>query len=273
MDHRRAVSALASDLGVLADVIGASGTEAGPLKLQLRGPLSLAATVSLHHGEKILSDAGARRDLAESLADGAAGHLRDLRRVTGAGPLAVVIEEPEAAAILEGTIPTASGYRTLRAMPRHEATGHWAALVHGLRDAGAETVVLSPGPGFPSAPTAGGTTWGDLVGDALAAGFDTLMLGAGADMGAWERMAELVDEGGQLWLEAIDPLGVLPGVNATVERIHRPFRMIGMPDAQLGALTLLPAPGLEQTTPETVRRVLYRLTQTADALDQLRVGG
>lgn len=258
---------------MLADVIGASGTKAGPLKLQLRGPLSLAATVSLHHGEKILSDAGARRDLAESLADGAAGHVRDVQRVTGAGPLTVVIEEPEAAAVLEGTIPTASGYRTLRAVPRHEATAHWAELVHSLRDAGAGTVVLSPGPGFPSAPTSGGTTWRALVGDALAAGFDTLVMESGADIGAWERMAELVDGGGQLWLEALDPLAELPGVTAAVERIHRPLRMIGVPDAHLGALTLLPGPGLEQTTPETVRRVLHRLTQTADALDQLRVGG
>lgn len=273
LDHRRAVSALSSDLGVLADVIGAAGSAAGPLKLQLRGPLSLAAAISLHHGEKVLSDAGARRDLAASLADGASGHLRHVQRSTGAGPLTVVVEEPDSAAVLGGNVPTASGYQSLRAVARHEATGHWAVLVQALRDAGAETVVLSPGAGFPSSPRSGGTTWRDLVDDALAAGFDTVVLTGGADMGAWERMAELIDQDGQLFLETLDPAADVPGVTAAVERIHRPLQMIGVPDSQLGALTLLPAAGLEHTSPDTVRRVLHRLTQTADALDQLRVGG
>ncbi len=272
-DHRRAVSALSSDVGVLADVIGEAGVPAGALKLQLLGPLSLAAAVSLHHGEKVLSDAGARRDLAESLADGAAGHLRHVQRATGSAPLSVVVEDGDSAGVLGGTIPTASGYQSLRALPRHEATGQWAGLVRGLRDAGAETVVLRPGTGFPSTRTTGGTTWRELVGDALAAGFDTVMLPFNADVGAWERMAELVDQGGDLWVEALAPGVDLPGVTEAVQRIHRPWQMIGVPDAQLGALTLLPAPGLERGTPEAVRRTLHRLTQTADALDQLRVGG
>ncbi|WP_372697924.1 hypothetical protein [Arthrobacter sp. JSM 101049] len=272
LDHRRAASALATDLGVLADVVGEAGTATGALKLQLRGPLSLAAGITLHHGEKILSDAGARRDLGDSLADGAAAHLRDVARVTGAGPLDVVVEEPDTAGVLGGTIPTASGYRSLRAVPRHEAGNRWSALVAALRGAGAETVVLSPGRGFASTP-ATGTTWRDVIDDALAAGFDTVSLPADADRPAWERCAELVDAGGQLWLEAIDPLRDLPGVTAAVDTVHRPFRLLGLPDASLGALTLLPAPGLEETTPQTVRRVLHRLTQAADALDQLRTGG
>lgn len=272
LDHRRAVAALATDLGVLADVVGETGSAAGALKLQLRGPLSLAAGITLHHGEKILSDAGARRDLGESLADGAAAHLRDVVRVTGAYPLTVVVEEPEAAAVLGGTIPTASGYQSLRAVPRHEAVDRWSALVSAVRGAGAETVVLSPGRGFAST-AATGTTWPDVIDDGLAAGFDTVCLTADADRSAWERCAELVDGGRQLWLEPIDPLRELPGVTAAVDTVHRPFRMLGLPDASMGALTLLPAPGLEETTPGTVRRVLHRITQVADALDQLRSGG
>ena len=272
LDHRRAASALATDLGVLADVVGEAGSAAGALKLQLRGPLSLAAAITLHHGEKILSDAGARRDLAASLADGAAAHLRDVDRVTGAAPLVVVVEEPETAAVLGGTIPTASGYRSLRAVARHEALDRWSGLVAALRAAGAETVVLSPGRGFASTASAG-TTWPDVINDGLSAGFDTVCLPADADRSAWERCAELVDGGGQLWLEAIDPLRELPGVTAAVDTVHRPFRTLGLPDAALGALTLLPAPGLEETTPDTVRRVLHRITQLADALDQLRTGG
>ena len=270
LDHRRAVSALATDLGVLADVIGAAGSDPGALKVQLRGPLSLSAGISLHHGEKVLSDAGARRDLAESLADGAAKHLQDVQRVTGAGPLTVVVEEPAAAAVLGGAVPTASGYRTLRAVDRQEAGKHWKVLVQGLRDAGAETIVLAPGTGFPG----GGPSWPELITESLAVGFDTVCLdGQRADMAAWERCAELVDQGGQLWLETLDPEQELPGVTAAVEAVHRRFRMMGLPDALLGAVTLMPARGLEETTPETTRRVLRRITQTADALDQVRLGG
>ena len=42
----------------------------GPLKLQLTGPWTLAATVELPRGDKVLADHGARRDLAEALALG-----------------------------------------------------------------------------------------------------------------------------------------------------------------------------------------------------------
>ncbi|MGO2533034.1 hypothetical protein [Arthrobacter rhombi] len=269
-DYRRAVSALGTDLGVLGDVIGTAGNAPGALKVQLRGPLSLSAGISLHHGEKILSDVGARRDLADSLADGAVKHVHDVQRVTGATPLTVVVEEPEAAAVLGGAVPTASGYRNLRAVDRQEAAKHWKGLVQGLREAGAETVVLAPGTGFP----AGGPSWPELITDSLAAGFDTVCLdGQRAELAAWERCAELVDQGGQLWLETLNPEQELLGVKAAVQAVHRRFRMLGLPDALLGAVTLMPAPGLETTTPETTRRVLRRITQTAEALDQVRLGG
>ncbi|MGP9661296.1 hypothetical protein [Arthrobacter sp. AOP36-C1-22] len=269
LDHRRAVSALGTDLGVMADVVGAAGTDPGALKLQLRGPLSLAAGISLHQGEKILSDAGARRDLADSLAEGAARHLQDVRRVTGASALTVVVEEPGAAAVLGGAVPTASGYRSLRAVDRQEAGRHCKVLVEALHQAGAETVILAPGTGFPG----GGPSWPELITEALAVGFDTICLHGRADIAAWERCAELLDQGGRLWLETLDPGQELPGVSAAVETVHRHFRRMGLPDALLGALTLMPAPGLEATTPETTRRVLRRLTRTADALDQVRLGG
>ena len=67
LDQRRARSLLAEDLDVLEEL--ADGYT-GPLKLQLTGPWTLAATVELPRGDKVLADHGARRDLAEALAMG-----------------------------------------------------------------------------------------------------------------------------------------------------------------------------------------------------------
>ena len=65
LDQRRARSLLLQDLDVLEEL--ADGYT-GPLKLQLTGPWTLAATVELPRGDKVLADHGARRDLAEALA-------------------------------------------------------------------------------------------------------------------------------------------------------------------------------------------------------------
>ncbi len=67
LDQRRARALLREDLDVLEEF--ADGY-VGPLKLQVTGPWTLAATVELPRGDKVLADHGARRDLAEALAYG-----------------------------------------------------------------------------------------------------------------------------------------------------------------------------------------------------------
>ena len=52
------------------------------------------------------------------------------------------IEEPDAAAVLNGTLPTASGYRTLRSVPAAELRGWWTELAEALHGAGAVEVVI-----------------------------------------------------------------------------------------------------------------------------------
>lgn len=265
-DHRRAVSALSTDLSVLADLIGESHAPAGAVKLQLRGPLTLAASVSLHSGERALSDVGARRDLADSLAAGAAGHIADVVRGTGCEAPVVVVEEPDAADVLTGSIPTASGYRTLRSIGRQETQRAWSTLVGALKAAGAGSVILAPGFRTGSGPG----TARELFDDGAAAGFDGMYVsGAGLDVPAWERCAELVEQEGELWLGLLDPRRTIPGVKDAAERIRRPWRQLGLADARLGALTVLPDGGLADTSPDLVRQLVTRLTQTTDALNQL----
>ena len=84
-DFRRAASALATDINVLADVAGAEENPATEIKVQLVGPLSLAAGLHLHNGERALLDYGARRDLAASLAAGVGGFLSRVAALAAAG--------------------------------------------------------------------------------------------------------------------------------------------------------------------------------------------
>ena len=82
-DLARARSMLASDLDVLEEVLQGF---TGPVKIQLCGPWTLAATLELTRTMNVaLSDPGAVADLTASLAEGAAAHAADVaKRVPGA---------------------------------------------------------------------------------------------------------------------------------------------------------------------------------------------
>ncbi|MFC0247931.1 hypothetical protein ACFFIO_05390 [Citricoccus parietis] len=145
MDHRRAVSALTTDRHALTDVAGESGVDLEDLLVRVTGPLTLSAELWLPGGERSLSDHGARRDVAQSLAAGLAAHVRAVRSQTGAERLTVVLDEPRAAAVLSGALPTASGYRTVRSLPRSEVRDAWTLVAQAVLDAGAAGIVLAPG--------------------------------------------------------------------------------------------------------------------------------
>ncbi|MGH3357643.1 MAG: methionine synthase, partial [Nocardioidaceae bacterium] len=71
IDHQRSVSLLGEDLDALEEhTQGYSGA----LKVQVVGPWTLAAAVERPRGDKVLGDHGARRELAQSLAEGVREH-------------------------------------------------------------------------------------------------------------------------------------------------------------------------------------------------------
>src|SRR5882757_7954111 len=113
-DSRRAVSFLDEDLDALEE---RGQRYTGAIKVQVAGPWTLAATVELRHGDKALSDAGACREIAASLADGLRGHVAEVRkRLPGADLIVVQLDEPALPAALRGGVPTASGFGKLAAV-------------------------------------------------------------------------------------------------------------------------------------------------------------
>lgn len=261
-DLIRAKSALSTDINVLADVAGVEERTAGEFKVQMRGPLSLAAGLHLHHGERALIDYGARRDIASSLAAGVGEHLGRIATAVPGARLVVQIDEPDIASVLAGTIPTSSGYRTLRSVGRAEVTELWRVVIDATRTAGAAEIVVS----VPE----------------IEAPFESI-LAAGADGIAvplkaltsrqWEQLAGAAEAGKRLWVGALQvENGALPKAADVVENVWRPWQQLGLQAPLLSTLRVTPSAGLASHTPSTATAVLTRLTQVADGLNQLAMG-
>jgi hypothetical protein len=262
-DMVRAKSALSTDINVLADIAGEEDRAADEFKVQLRGPLSLAAGLHLHNGERVLIDYGARRDVAASLAAGVGAHLAKVAAAVPGARLVVQLDEPDIASVLAGTIPTSSGYRTLRSVAGQEVTELWRVVIDALREAGAAEVAIA----VPE----------------IEAPFERI-LAAGADAIAvplralttrqWEQLAEAVESGKRLWAGALqaDAPGGMPKTSEVVESVRRPWQQLGLPLAALGTVRVTPSGGLESLSPAAATEVLTRLTQVADGLNQLALG-
>ncbi len=234
IDHRRARSLLAQDLDVLEDL--AQGY-AGPFKIQVAGPWTLAATVEKPRGDKVLSDLGARRDLAQALAEGVRVHLADLRRRVPGATLVLQLDEPALPSVLGGAVPTSSGFSRHRSVKPPEAA---EALGWVLEAAGeTATVVHCCAADVPI----------DLLRRAGSGGIsvDLAVLGAAAI----DELGSALDEGAQVLLGVVPSSGEQPpSTKATVERVLRLLDMIGFEPAEVSAqLVLTPSCGLAAASP------------------------
>ena len=114
---------LSADLDALEEV--ADGYP-GPLKIQVCGPWTLAATIELIRSQDpALADPGAVADLTASLAEGLAAHVAEVRQRVPGARIVVQFDEPGLPAVIAGNVPTAS---RLNRLPVPEA----ADLENGL---------------------------------------------------------------------------------------------------------------------------------------------
>jgi methionine synthase II (cobalamin-independent) len=216
---------------------------AGPLKVQVTGPLTLAAAVERPRGDKMLADHGARRDLAEVLAAGLATHLADLNRRFPGVDLHVQVDEPAMRSVIEGTIPTASGWATHRRVDPPEADVLLRHLVEVIAAAGAVPVLHSCGPDVPV----------DLLrGLGFAAISFDLSLTRPDDV--W---AEALDSGVALWP------GVIPAADGPLDRdailgrVEEFFNRLGFDgEATTELLVVTPTCGLAGASPRHAQAAL-----------------
>jgi len=248
VDQRRARSLLAQDLDVFEEHLQ---EWEGPVKVQVAGPWTLAATVERPRGDKVLADHGARRDLAQALAEGLRGHVADLRRRLPGSELTVQVDEPALPAVLAARVPTASGFGRHRTVPPPAAEAALADVFNAVREGGATPAVHCCASDVPVAllVAAGATAVSVDLTAIAASGFDPL--------------AELVEQGGTAYLGVVDPLDPVSGT----EKVLRFLDMVGLdPDEVAARLVVTPNCGLAGADPDGARTALRRSRETAAAL-------
>ncbi|WP_460745558.1 methionine synthase [Nocardiopsis oceani] len=145
-DLARAGSFLSYDLDALTE--HAHDYE-GTFKIQLAGPWTMAASVELRNGQRLVSDPGAHRDLAESHLEGALAHLAEVRRRVPGARIIVQVDEPSLPSVLLGSLPTASGFGVLPAVDRIQVEAVLRTLFAALTEAGAVPAAHCCAPGAP----------------------------------------------------------------------------------------------------------------------------
>ncbi|MEV0221528.1 methionine synthase [Streptomyces sp. NPDC050704] len=250
-DTKRAWSWLGEDLDALEEFT--QGYE-GPLKVQAVGPWTLAAALELRNGEVVLSDPGARRDLAGSLAEGLRTHLDEVRRRVPGADVVLQLDEPSLVAVLRGHVRSASGYRTHGPVDRQAVEAVLRDVIGVHR--GGPVVVHSCAPDVPFAllRRAG----------AAAVSFDFALLTERDD----DTIGEAVEGGTKLFA------GVVPGTDSplsdpagSVMGVRSLWRRLGLsPGLLTDAVTVTPACGLAGASPEYARRALAHCARAARSL-------
>lgn len=94
--------------------------KADTVKVQLAGPLTLAAEIEMANGHRMITDPGALRDLTDALLEVCVGHRRDVERRFGKSVLQ--LDEPRLPEVVAGTLQGATDFETIRAIPEPEET-------------------------------------------------------------------------------------------------------------------------------------------------------
>jgi hypothetical protein len=184
-DVRRSRSLLREDLDAFEEVLQGF---TGSVKLQVCGPVTLAATVELRGGDALASDPAAVRDVAASLAEGVGQHVDELHRRLAGVEVVLQLDEPALPAATGGAIPRPSGWGTHQPVPGEVARSALSVVLQAAEGAGASTVVHC---------CASDPDWSVLTrsgADALSLDVDALDLAAHAS-----ALAEWVDHGRILW--------------------------------------------------------------------------
>jgi methionine synthase II (cobalamin-independent) len=272
-DVRRARSLLSSDLDAMEEAL--DGYQ-GPLKIQLAGPWTLAATIEqLRSLNSALADPGLVADLTSSLAEGAATHVAEVAKRVPKATLIVQFDEPALPAVLHGAVPTPSGMSRVRAVDEEIARDRLHEVLAATRkytvvhccghdvpfgiivDAGADGVSFDP-----SQLRRGDF---DAFAEAAEAG-KGLLIGARPTSGPPEDSSAgpgAARRGGRDERERPAPAG-------TAGIVRDLWRKMDLPSAQCAPqVVITPACGLPGASPEQAREALRWCREAAAILPEM----
>lgn len=261
---------LLSDINLLADRVGAqkkrftSNVEgsAAVYKIQLVGPLTLAASIYLPGGERAISDAGASRDLLESFLEGLERWMDSLREALQAprALIAVQLDESEFQRLMEGAIPTVSGFRSLSALQPHYYQQVYRRISERFAELNLQLILDVDGTALKPVQELKLLSQSRPALDALALlkamqvedaapcalllhpdrarlkGPGMLQVPPLSDPRSWEPVAQLLEARAQLWL----PVVTSARVPDQVRRLYSLWREVGLEPTQLSAVGLMP---------------------------------
>ncbi len=249
-DGQRARDLLARDLDALEE----TGEQPAALKVACAGPWTLAATVELGRGDRLLADHGAVADLTASLAQGLREHLADLQRRFPGATLVLQLDEPALPGVLAAQIPTASGFGRLRAPDRQTARDRLAEVL-GVAD---HTVVHCCAPSPPVALC--------VEAGAGALSLDATLLTPRDD----DDLGSAVEQGRALLLGLVPSVDArLSHLDAIMEPATRLWRRLGF-DADRLSATVVPTPtcGLAGASPAHAVQALRACVEIARRLGE-----
>jgi methionine synthase II (cobalamin-independent) len=248
-DYARARDWLRWDLDAVTEQ--AQGVDV--LKIQVCGPMTLAASIELPNLHKVLTDHGAFRDLAESLADGVRMHLDEISARLPGTRIVLQVDEPALPAVLGGQIPTPSGYGTVRALSTQTAQQALEQLL-AVAEPGRRVVHCCAA----EVPL---RLIGDAGADAVAVDRSHLRV---AD---FDAIGEFVEAGGSLWL------GVVPATDSPIDlkaaraSVDSLWNALGFGPEQLPAqVVVTPSCGMAGASMGYVRKVAALLRDLGHAL-------
>jgi hypothetical protein len=254
-DHRHAVDLLRGDLDALEEAVDSAGTRPTALKVQAAGPWTLTSEIELRTGHKVLTDRGALREFAASLAEGLRVHAAEVSRRLGVATV-VQLDEPGLPTVLAGGVPTPSGYGSVPAVPDSDA----AALLQAVLDALPVPRIVhccAPRPPLALLNRAGA--------DALAVDAELL---AGAPRSTIDALGEAWEAGTTVMLGLAPALP--PATPPTLLELARPaldlVDRLGFPREML-AQRCVPSPtcGLAGATTDWARRALTLVRELGQA--------
>ena len=194
----------------------------------------------------MLADYGARRDLAQSLAEGLSDLVLELRRRLPAMSVIIQLDEPSLPAVLGGGIPTASQLGRHRSVDIPEVSASLSTIMDRLTEIGVATWVHCCAVGSPIS----------LLQQAGAAGvFVDLDRLASAD---WDILGAGLESGLRLGL-GVAPSDQSLTADQIADRALRPLRVLDLPPDITTTTVLTPACGLAGASVDGAVRVLRSL--------------